>query len=99
MALKLHNKNWFPFILLIGCAAVFVTWLRFGNEHRPELLFSGIGAVAGFTYFLYRQHLDETKLFKELFVEFNERYEKMNDGLNKILFGPLQGDLSESERE
>jgi len=99
MALKLYNKSWFPFILLVGSAAVFVTWLRFGSDHRPELLVSGIGAVAGFTYFLYRQHLDETKLFKELFVEFNGRFDKMNDGLNKILFGPPQGDLSEAERE
>jgi hypothetical protein len=99
MALKLQNKSWFPAILLIGCTAVFVTWLRFGANHGPEVLLSGLGAVAGFTYFLYRQHLDETKLFKELFVEFNERYGKMNDGLNRILSGPADADLSEQERD
>jgi hypothetical protein len=99
MALKLHNKSWFPFILLIGSAAVVIVWLRFGTEHRPELLLSGIGAVAAFTYFLYQQHLNETRLFKELFVAFNERYDMMNNDLNTILFGPSEGDLSEEERQ
>ena len=87
MALKLHNKKWYPFIFLIGSGAVITAWFRFATGHRPELLLSGIGAIAGFTYFLYRQHLDETKLFKELFVEFNARYDKLNDNLNAILFG------------
>jgi hypothetical protein len=99
MALKLQNKRWYPFILLVGSAAVIAAWFLLSVGHRAELLFSGIGAVAGFTYFLYRQHLDETKLFKELFVEFNARYEKLNDDLNKILYGPLQGELTNAERE
>ena len=99
MALTLHNKKLYPFVLLIGSAAVVTTWINFAGEHKPELLLSGIGAVAGFTYFLYRQHLDDTKLFKELFVEFNKRYDKLNDALNKIRFGPLGGDLSAMEQK
>lgn len=99
MALKLHNKRWYPVIFLIGSATVIAAWFRFAARHPPDLLLSGIGAVAGFTYFLYRQHLDETKLFKELFVEFNARYDKLNDDLNTILFGPREGDLSDTERE
>jgi len=98
MALRLHNKRWYPCIFLIGSTAV-VAGLHPATGNRPELLLSCIGALAGFTHFLYRQHLDETKLFKELFVEFNARYDKMNDGLNKILYGPTKGDLSESERD
>ena len=99
MALRLHNKKWYPLIFLAGSAAVLVGWFRFATEHRPELLLSGIGAVAGLTYFIYRQHLDETKLFKELFVEYNARYDKLNDGLNAIILGPREGDLSEHDRE
>ena len=99
MALTLHNKRWYPYIFLIGSAAVIAGWFRFAEGHRPELLVSAVGAVAGFTYFLYRQHLDETKLFKELFVEFNIRYDALNDGLNTILFGPSEGLLSANERD
>jgi hypothetical protein len=99
MALRLHNKKWYPLIFLGGAGAIVAAWLRFTAGHRPELLLSGIGAVAGLTYFIYRQHLDETKLFKELFVEFNARYDKLNDRLNAILLGQGEGDLSEHDRE
>ena len=99
MALRLHNRRWYPFIFLVGSGAVIAGWLYLASAHRPELFMSAIGAVAGFTYFLYRQHLDETKLFKELFVEFNLRYDVLNDHLNVILFGPSEGLLSASERE
>lgn len=58
-----------------------------------------IGGVIGFTYFIYRQHLDEAKLFNELFAGFNDRYDALNDGLNAILFGPPDGLLSADERE
>jgi len=99
MALRLHNKKWYPLIFLVGAAIVVAAWFRFAAGHRPELLLSCIGAVAGFTYFFYRQHLDETKLFKELFIEFNRRYDKLNDRLNAILFGVCEGDLSDTERD
>jgi 4-amino-4-deoxy-L-arabinose transferase-like glycosyltransferase len=99
MALKLHKKRWYPLVFLLGSIGVVAAWFVFVAERRPELLLSGIAAIAGFTYFLYRQHLDETRLFKELFVEFNARYDKLSDGLNKVLFGPREGNLSDSERK
>jgi hypothetical protein len=77
---------------LFGSAAILAAWFYFAAGHPPELLLSGLGALTGFFYFVYRQHLDETKLFKELFVEFNARYDKLNDGLNVILSGPREGD-------
>jgi hypothetical protein len=99
MALRLHNKKWYPLIFLVGTAIVGGIWFHFEAGHQPEILISGVVAVGGFTYFFYRQHLDETKLFKELFVEFNERYDRLSDRLNGILFGRTEGDLSDTERE
>jgi hypothetical protein len=99
MALTIHNRRWYPLILLIGFAVVIATWFRFAADHRPELLLTAIGGIAGFTYFLYRQNLDETKLFKELFVEFNARYDALSDDLNAILRGPTEGSLSADEQE
>lgn len=99
MALKLQNRRWYPFILLIGPAAITIAWLSFPREHHPELLVSIAAFVAGFSYFLYSQHLDETKLFRELFLEFNRRYDGLNDSLNAIVFGPTEGLLSSEERE
>ena len=88
MGLKLHNRRWYPLVCLIGSAAVIAAWWRLAADHQPELLLSAVAGVAGVTYFLYRQHLDETKLFKELFAEFNARYDALNDELNMILVGP-----------
>lgn len=99
MALKLHNRRWYPLIFLIGSGTGTAAWLRFTAGNRPELLVSIVGGVAGLTYFLYRQHLDEAKLFKELFTAFNIRYDALNDDLNSILSGPREGMLSASERE
>src|SRR5713101_3310865 len=97
--LRLHNKKWYPVYFLLGLAAVAAIWFSYRGEQRPELLFSGIGAVAGFTYFVYRQHLDETKLFKELFVEFNERYNKLNERLNSIRCGSPNNKLSDADQD
>jgi hypothetical protein len=99
MALTLHNRRWYPLIFLIGSATAIAVRLRFPEVLRPELLVSATGGVAAFTYFLYRQHLDEAKLFKELFAEFNARYDALNDELNTILFGSTEGSLSSDERE
>jgi hypothetical protein len=99
MALKLRNKTWYPLIFWALLAIVIAAWLVFPAINRPELLVPAIGTVASFAYFLYRQHLDETKLFKELFEEFNRRYDNLNDELNTVLFGPSEGLLSASERE
>jgi hypothetical protein len=97
--LRLHNKRWFPLIFLGGAIVLVVLWFRFAIGHPPEVLLSCVGALAGFAYFIYRQHLDETKLFKELFVEFNARYDKLNDGLNGILLRPIDRELSEHDRQ
>jgi hypothetical protein len=78
---------------------VIALWWRFEARQHPELLFSAVGGVAGFTVFLYRQHLDETKLFKELFAEFNARYNALSDGLNATLFSTTSDPLSNSERD
>ena len=96
--LKLKNRRWYPFIFLIGSAAAIALLYALGYE-KPEQLLAGVVTVAGFTHFLYRQHLDETKLFKELFVEFNRRYDEMKDGLNEIVYGTQQGEPSEPQRK
>src|SRR6202007_61019 len=99
MALTLRNRRWYPYVFLTVITAVIAAWFHFWVGHRPELLISAVGGIAGFAYFLYRQHLEDTKLFKELFIEFNARYDAANDDLNAILFGPSEGLLSPDERE
>jgi hypothetical protein len=99
MPLALHNRKRYPLVLLFGFAVVVVIWWRFEDRLRPELLLTAIGGVAGLTYFLYRQHIDETKLFKELFTKFNRRYDALNDHLNAIISEQTARSLSTDEKE
>lgn len=47
--------------------------------------FAAIAAVVlSFAFGVQKQNLEETILFKELFEQFNKRYDRMNDDLNKI---------------
>jgi hypothetical protein len=44
-----------------------------------------IGGLVSFMYFIQKHQLDEARLFKDLFVEFNRRYDDLNGKLNDIL--------------
>lgn len=99
MALRLRDRRLYPVVFLVGSIGVIVVWFQFPPGHRSGLLLPATGIVAGFVYFLYRQHLDETKLFKQLFTEFNARYDQLNEPLNAILRGPDEGGLSTSEKD
>jgi len=85
---------------LFSCSALQLFWLHGFISPRDirHSYYCPAGALAGFFYFVYRQHLDETKLFKDLFVDFNARYDKLNDRLNAILSHPREGELSERPR-
>src|SRR5438477_254599 len=84
MAFKLHRKRFFPYVFVGLALAVAAIAIALGDKIGSEWLLSVVGALAAFVYFLYQRHLEDTKLFKELFVEFNARYDKLNNELNRI---------------
>jgi hypothetical protein len=98
-ALRLRNRVWYPVVLFMFFAAAIVSWFCIPSAHRPEVLIPAVGGVGGFLYFLYQQHLNETKLFKELFIEFNRRYDDLKFALNAIVLDPSEGPFSSGERE
>lgn len=60
--------------------------------------FAGIAAgVFAFAFGVQKQNLKEIKLFKELFEQFNGRYDEMNDDLNQIYQQPPDKALNENE--
>ena len=97
MALKLHHKRFYPYLFISGAIVLFGARLVTPGTITRELLLSLTGGLAAFIYFLYKQHLDETRLFKELFVEFNKRYDALNDRLNDICRAPETQDLEQHE--
>lgn len=79
----------FRFYLLIATlvllAAVFC-FLRTGKgRDEITLLITVVGSVFTALYFTQKQKLEELHLFKELFTDFNCRYDVMNGDLNNIM--------------
>lgn len=60
-----------------------------------------VGSIAAFALGVQKQNLAEIKLFKKLFDEFNERYAKLNDELNRIYFDrqPTDKPFTSAERD
>ncbi len=46
-----------------------------------------LGAVLGFCFIVQKQKLEELRLFRDLFTDFNCRYDEMNEKLENILTG------------
>jgi hypothetical protein len=76
-------KNYWWIALLgaplgIGLVAIFHT------DQTASLVGSIIAAALGLCYFAQQQKLAEISLFKDLFTEFNRRYDSMNESLRQI---------------
>ena len=99
MALKLCNRTYYSWLFLVLAASVLATAMSVPVETRLTVVLPLTAALTGFIYFLYRQHLDETKLFKDLFVEFNARYDRLNERLNRILLSPDTGPITDWEKD
>jgi hypothetical protein len=77
---------WFKYyvyiILLI--LLVIIASLIVAVREPFALIATFLGAALSTIYFVQKQKLEEIKLFKELFTEFNERYACQNDNLSDI---------------
>ncbi len=97
---RISSRRWYP--ALFGVVVVFVDGLVIWAAPPAQsfaLLFTATSAIVGFVYFMYKQHLQETRLFAELFRQFNERYDKLNGPLNAILAQRTGAMLELSEKQ
>ena len=98
--LNLSRRSYYPLLIILFFLAIaLVAYLFIAEAKIPEFFIPAILATAGFGYFLYAQHLHETKLFSDLFRQFNERYDRLNGNLNKILERPTTTMLSLEDRQ
>ena len=92
---KRQNKYAFVFTLLIalGIAASYKY-----SSFSFKTVISILGSAAGFTYFLYAQHLAETRLFVDLFKDFNACYNEQNNELLMIQARAVGAPLSQQDK-
>jgi hypothetical protein len=82
---RLRNRRWYSSLFIALCIAFLaVGYAVAGKVLKIEWAVPILAAVGGLTTFLYSQHLQETRLFTELFKDFNARYDGLNKQLNKI---------------
>ena len=80
----------------LGAAVILVAILE-PNFIKFEIALTALGGIFSSVYFVQKQKLEELKLFKELFTEFNHRYDRMNERLNKIRDGAENEELTVEE--
>jgi hypothetical protein len=90
-----RNYWWLLALVFVGLGTG-MGLLQAGVDFR--LLATLLGTFLSLLYFLQKQRLEETKLFREIFAECNERYDKMNESLNAIVDGPDDQPLQSKER-
>jgi hypothetical protein len=90
-----HMKWWVVFLaaLLVGSTL----YIAIPSLQHKELAVAWIAGWWTFTHFQHQHSLEKTKFFFELFNRFNERYSKMNEGLQSIPEG--EGMPSKEDRE
>lgn len=85
---------WWLLCLVIASALIF---LLSRNEQLSTVL-TVVGALLSLIYFLQKQKLEELRLFRELFKEFNSRYDELNEMLARIVES-REEEVSIEERE
>jgi len=79
---------WFKYYVLIVLSLLIilaVSILKWPVGDNPLALFATFAGIALTTiYFVQKQKLEEIKLFKDLFTEFNERYDCLNGKISDI---------------
>lgn len=93
--LKFFLFNYYAIYSIVAGIIVFIVFLLL-QLPWPALL-AVEGSIISFAFAVQKQQLEEVRLFKELFKEFNERYDKQNDALNCIFNQPVENPLNLNE--
>lgn len=84
------------FVLIISSIGVY-----FGSRTREDitLAITVIGGVFSFFFVIQKQASEDVRLFKELFVDFNKRYDMLNEKLNHITDKKPTSPLTKAEKD
>lgn len=77
-------RNHYLLVLFVIIVAVIIFAAFYRNQADWQILVTVVGGAISLIYIIEKQQLDEARLFKELFTEFNARYDALNEGLNAI---------------
>lgn len=64
---------------------------------RPEVLLAIVGGVWSWAFYRHKNHSDDARFFKELFTDFNARYDRINDRLASAMRNEKQFSAEEEQ--
>ncbi|QYJ96527.1 hypothetical protein K0J45_13385 [Shewanella alkalitolerans] len=96
MKFLIFRHYWWVFSVLI-LLVLGVTFVL-GIECDSKLVFPLVGTYLSAMYFVQKQKLEETKLFREIFAECNKRYDELNDKLNEIIRSSEESELTSDQK-
>ena len=90
--------KYYIFALLIALILAGL-WIYYSARTREDitLAITVVGGIISFFYVVQKQQLEELQTFKELFSDFNKRYDERNEQLNKMAGKKPDIPLTESE--
>jgi len=76
-------------------------WVYYSSRTREDitLAITIVGSVFSFFFVIQKQASEDIRLFKELFVDFNKRYDMLNEKLNRIVDADPTSPLTEEEKD
>ena len=89
--------RYYVVIALVSFLATVILVMLAYDSVDWKLIVTIIGTILSFVYFAQKQNLEELRLFKELFTEFNQRYDRLNESLNRILLEDPDDELTAEE--
>jgi hypothetical protein len=96
-----HIKRFlFKYYAIISVAVfiiVAILFFRPGSKEEWQAFATVEAAVLTFAYSVQKQQLEETRLFKELFEQFNARHDALNEDMNQIDQQPQDLPLKDGE--
>jgi hypothetical protein len=84
-------------IALIACLLAIIVALIVRDDVDWRLSVTIVGGILSSIYFVQKQRLEELRLFKERFTEFNSRYDALNEKLNQIIGTNQEAELTQDE--
>jgi hypothetical protein len=79
------HENYFAIVSLTFLVLTILALVLYVKGADWKVLLTVVGSLLSFVYFIQKQQLDEAKFLNELFIQFNRRYDDLNEKLNDIL--------------
>ncbi|RZK09956.1 MAG: hypothetical protein EOO43_20765, partial [Flavobacterium sp.] len=82
--MKYPIRRLWPYIIIMLGGVVFLIWLGYRSKIDNGILLGGIATLITLFLTVVNYYQSNDKFFKELFIEFNKRYDGMNNFLNSL---------------